>query len=161
MQRMSCQLAVILTAIRLSQSFGSMWESGDSGPRMPALPTSTSSRPVALVEREREPRDAVAVLHVERHQRGGAAGGLDLVVELLQPADGARDGDDMRAGLRQCERDGRANAARGAGDQRDTVGEGFGSSASAELPAGQMASASNDNCRGLASCAPRSVSAVG
>ena len=81
--------------------------------------------PVAFVERQREPRDAVGIFHVERHQRGRAAGRLDLVVEFFQPADRARHRHHMGAGLRQLQRDRRANAARGAGDQRDFVGEGF------------------------------------
>ena len=65
------------------------------------------------------------ILHVERHQRGARAGRLDLVVELFEAADGARDRDDMGAGLRQFERQRRADAARGAGDEGDLVGEGF------------------------------------
>ena len=81
---------------------------------------------VALVERQRQAGDAVAILDVERHQRGAAAGRLDLVVELFQAADGARHRDDMAACLRQLQRQRGANAARGAGHQRDTVGEGFG-----------------------------------
>ena len=80
---------------------------------------------VALIEREREPRDAVAILHIQRHQRGGAAGGLDLVVDLLQPAHRARHGHHVRAGLGELQSERRANAARGAGDQCDTVREGF------------------------------------
>ena len=80
---------------------------------------------IALVEREREPGDAVGILHIERHQRGGAAGGLDLVVELFQAADRARHRHDMGAGCGEFERERRADAARGAGDERDAVGEGF------------------------------------
>ena len=66
------------------------------------------------------------ILDIERHQRRRAAGGLDQVVELFQRADGARESDHMGAGLRQGERDRGADAARGAGDERDFVGEGFG-----------------------------------
>ena len=80
----------------------------------------------ALVQRKPEPVDALVVLEVERHQRGGAAERLDRVVELLEPADGAGDGDDVGAGLRQRERGRIADAARGAGDERDAVGEGQG-----------------------------------
>ena len=79
---------------------------------------------VALVEREPKPVDAVVVFQVERHERRGAAR-LDRVVKLLEPADGARDRHHMRAGLRQSERGCVADAARGAGDERDAVGEGF------------------------------------
>ena len=80
--------------------------------------------PIAFVERQREPRDALAVLDVERHQRGGAARGLDLVIELFQPADGARHRHHMRSRLGELQGQRGANAARGAGHQRDTVGEG-------------------------------------
>jgi hypothetical protein len=41
---------------------------------------------IALVERGAEPRDALIVLEVERDERGGAAGGADRIVELLEPA---------------------------------------------------------------------------
>ncbi len=81
---------------------------------------------VALVERGAEPHDAVVVLEVERHQRGRAADGADRVVELFQPADRARDRDHMRARARERERGRVADAARGAGDERDLVGEGRG-----------------------------------
>ena len=53
---------------------------------------------VALMQRRAEPRDAVEIGEVERHQRGAAAVFPDLVVELLQAALRARDGHDMRAG---------------------------------------------------------------
>src|SRR4029077_8417632 len=52
---------------------------------------------VALVQRGAKPRDAVEIGEAERHQRGAAAVLPDLVVELLKPALGARDGYDMRA----------------------------------------------------------------
>ena len=99
---------------------------GERAPKNAGIADQHIEALVAFVESQCESRDAVAVLHVERHQGGGAAGGLDLVVELFQPADRARDGHDMRAGLRKLERDRSANAARGAGDQRNTVGEGLG-----------------------------------
>ena len=44
---------------------------------------------------------------------------LDLVVELLEPAHGARDRDHMRACSRERERRRAADAARRAGDERD------------------------------------------
>ena len=124
--RISCQLAVTLTAMTSSQSFGSTWASGDERPEHAGIADQHVEPAVALVERQRQPVDAVEVLQVERHQRRRAAGGLDRVVELLQPADGARDRDHMGAGLRQRERERRADAARGAGDERDAVGEGLG-----------------------------------
>src|SRR6476659_7161520 len=66
---------------------------------------------VALVESQCEPGDAVAILHVERHQGRGATGGLDLVVQLSQPAGSARDSHDMGPGLSKFERDRSANSA--------------------------------------------------
>ena len=74
MVRMSCQLAVTLTANRLSQSFGSTWPSGDGGAEHAGIADQDVEPAVALVEREREPGDAVRILHIERHQRGRAAG---------------------------------------------------------------------------------------
>ena len=126
MVRMSCQLAVTLTANRLSQSFGlDMAERGRHAEHA-GIADQDVEAAVTFVEREREPGDAVRILHVERHQRCRAALGLDLVIELFQPADRPRHRHHMRAGLRQFERQRRANTARGAGDQRDTVGQGSG-----------------------------------
>ena len=79
---------------------------------------------VALMQRRAEPRDAVEIGEVERHQRGAAAVFADLVVEFFQPALRARDGHDMRAGAGKRARRGVADAARGAGDERDAGGEG-------------------------------------
>ena len=80
---------------------------------------------VALVQRSAEPGHAVEIGEVERHQRGAAALFADLVVEFFQPALRARHRHDMRAGLGQRERGGIADAARGAGDESDTGGEGW------------------------------------
>ena len=59
----------------------------------------------ALVDRAAQPVDAGHVGEVERHQRRLALAvrraRLDLVVELFQPADGARHRDHMRAGRGQ------------------------------------------------------------
>ena len=120
-------------------------------------PTSVRISSIACVEGEREPGNAVEILHVERHQSGSAAGRLDLVVQFFKPAAGARHRDDVGAGLRQFERNRRANAARGAGDKRDAVGERL----THTDGTGQLASASNDNCRGEAVSPVWSVSAVG
>ncbi len=81
---------------------------------------------VALMQRRAEPGDAVEIGEIERHQRRAAAVLADLVVEFFQPALGARDRDDMRAGFGQRARGGIADAARGAGDQSDAGGEGKG-----------------------------------
>src|SRR5262249_25466110 len=80
----------------------------------------------ALVRGGAEPIDARVVLEVERHERGRSAQALDRVVELLEPADGARERDNMGAGFGERECGGVADAARGAGDERDTVGKGKG-----------------------------------
>ena len=69
--------------------------------------------------RAAEPVDALEILQVERHERGGAAGCLDLVVELFEPADGARDRDDMGAGRGEALGGVVADPARGAGDDGD------------------------------------------
>ncbi len=53
-----------------------------------------------------------------------AAGRADLVVEFLEPADRARDRDDVRAGRAERQRDGAADAARGAGDDGDAAPQG-------------------------------------
>ena len=125
MQRINCQLAVTLTAISSVHTFGSTCESGESGPEQAGIRHHRIELAEALVERGAEPRDAVEVFQVERHERGGRAGFLDLVVELFQAADRARQRHDMRAGLRQRERGRKADPARGAGDKRDTAGEGL------------------------------------
>src|SRR6187455_2033479 len=80
---------------------------------------------VALMQRGAEPRDAVEIGEVERHQRGAAAVLADLVVEFLKAALRASDGHDMSAGAGQRTRGGMADAARGAGDERDPGSEGF------------------------------------
>src|SRR6266702_3117510 len=81
---------------------------------------------IALVERGVKPRDALVVLEVKRNKRGGAAGRADRVVELLQAADRARECDHVRARTRERERRRIADAARGAGDERNLAGEGRG-----------------------------------
>ena len=61
-------------------------------------------------------------VEVERDQGGRrAAGRLDLVVQRLQRALGAADGDDLCPGLSQGQGAGAADAARRAGDERDAV----------------------------------------
>ena len=67
-----------------------------------------------------------AVGEVERHQGGRAALGLDLVVELFQPAHGAGDQHAVRAFAGEGQRGRGAEAARGAGDQRQTAGQAAG-----------------------------------
>jgi hypothetical protein len=57
--------------------------------------------PPAVVDRPAEMRDGVVVGQVDGRERGVPARGLDTVVELLQPAHGARDGDHVGALRRQ------------------------------------------------------------
>ena len=81
---------------------------------------------VSFVERQREARNAVAVLDVKRHQCGRTASRPDLVVELFEAADRAGYRNHMRASLRERKRGCGTDATRGAGDQRDAVGKGLG-----------------------------------
>src|SRR5215470_17766957 len=60
-------------------------------------------------------------LKVEGEQRGAAADGPDLVVDLLQRAGGPADQDEMRALLGVGQRHRPANAARGSRDEGETV----------------------------------------
>ena len=134
-----------------------------------------------------KPIDAFDVFEIERHEGRGCADRLDGIVELLEAADRACQGHRVRAGFRQGERSRIADPARGAGDERDSVGKGrgharrfatsvrharlFGACSlqiiprtrSRPAPLGkiQLASASSDNCRGDESVALRSVSGVG
>ena len=92
----------------------------------------------ALVDRPAEPVERGIIGDVARHQRGGRAGRADRVVELLERALGPRQCDHMRAGPRQLDRHGTADAARGAGDDGDAVGErsfGHGASGRPSRPA--------------------------
>src|SRR4051812_47341597 len=81
---------------------------------------------MTFVERRAKPGDAFEVGEIERHQRGAAAVAADGVVEFLEAALGARHRDHMGACLCQRARGGVADAARGAGDESDTGGEGQG-----------------------------------
>ena len=73
----------------------------------------------ALVEREAEALQAAVVGEREGDERGGrAAGGLDVVGELLEAADGAGERDHLVAAGAEGAGDGIAEAAAGAGDQR-------------------------------------------
>ena len=80
--------------------------------------------PETFVQGRAEPVNAGVVLEVERHERRRSAQRLDRVVEFFKPADRARERDDMGARFRQRECGGVADAARGAGDERDPIGKG-------------------------------------
>ena len=86
-------------------------------------------------------------MQVEREQRRLAAGGADGVVDLLQPALGAGGQHAMRAEPGQFQRQRRADAARGAGDERDASGERLGIS-SAALRAGESCRSALSACVG-------------
>jgi hypothetical protein len=77
----------------------------------------------AVVDRPAEMGDGIVIGQVDRGQRCMPARGLDTVVELLQPTDGAPHGDHMGAPGRQPFGRGRAKAARGAGDKRHLIFE--------------------------------------
>ena len=79
---------------------------------------------MTFMQRRAEPRDALEIGEVERHQRGAAAVLADLVIELFEAALGPRHGDDVRAGLGQRAGGGIADAARSAGHESDAGGEG-------------------------------------
>ena len=79
----------------------------------------------ALVEGGAEPIERVEILDVDGDQRGGRASGLDGVVQLFERALGAGQRHDMGAGFGKRDGGGTADAARGAGDERDPAGEWF------------------------------------
>ena len=80
----------------------------------------------ALVERRAERVDPVELAQIERHERRLGAFGLNRVVEILERADGAGDGDDVRAFAGKAACHGGADAARCAGDESETGSERFG-----------------------------------
>src|SRR5579863_408518 len=78
---------------------------------------------IALVDRRGQLVDLDEVAQVEGHQRGAAAGGADLVVDFLKSAWRACRQHQMRALAGKALGDGRADAARRAGDERDFARE--------------------------------------
>ena len=77
----------------------------------------------AIKDHASQPVDAVTLAQIERHKRAGPARLLDRVVEVFESADGAGDGDHMRAAARCLERCLIANAAARPGDEDDLAGE--------------------------------------
>ena len=79
----------------------------------------------AAIERFAEPVDRGEVAQVHRRERRGTVlvrpKGADLVVEFLERALRAGERHHMRAGAREGERHRPADAARGAGDERDAA----------------------------------------
>ena len=78
---------------------------------------------VALVECGTQAVDLIEILEIERHEGCRAACGLDRVVHLLETADRAGDEDDVGALRGEALGDRGTQAARGAGDERDTPSE--------------------------------------
>src|ERR1700716_75870 len=93
---------------------------------------------VALMQRSTQPRDALEVGEIKRHQGRSSAVVADLVVEFFQPSLRSRHRNDMRAGSCKRARSGIADAARGAGDEGDTGGEGKGSHRSNSISASSL-----------------------
>src|SRR5512143_2745025 len=81
---------------------------------------------MTLMQRGAETGDSVEVGEVERHQGRSSARLSDLVVEFFEAGLRSRHRHDMRAGPGQRARGGIADAARGAGHESDTGGEGKG-----------------------------------
>src|SRR5579872_5122828 len=81
---------------------------------------------MAIVQGRAEPRDAVEIGEIERDERGAAAVFSNFVIEFLEAALGSGNRNDMSAEPSQCARCGVADAARGASDESDAVGEGEG-----------------------------------
>ena len=79
----------------------------------------------ALVNRGAEAVEGLEILDVAGNQRRLAAQLADGVVQFLERALGAGQRDDMGAAPRQLERDGAADAARGAGDKSNAASELF------------------------------------
>ena len=77
----------------------------------------------AVEERRGEFVDLDEIAQVDRDEGGAAAGGANRVVDLFEAADRARRQHEMRALAREALGHRRADAARGAGDQRDLAGE--------------------------------------
>src|SRR6516164_3438982 len=111
---------------------------------------------MTLVKRCAEAREAVEVGEAEWHQRGGPAVLPDLVVELFEAALRACHRDDVRALLckRACGRI--ADAARGAGDKDDAIGEGERHHVNTfVMPGPKARSASSQTLRGIHVNIPR------
>src|SRR5205823_2279729 len=78
---------------------------------------------VAVEQLCREFVDLDEIAQVDRNERGAAAGSPDRVVDFFETPHRARRQDNMRALGGKAQSNGGADAARGPGDQRDSVGE--------------------------------------
>ena len=84
-----------------------------------------SSLPQRSRHRDRELADGFAVGEVERGDGRATAGRVDSLLDLLQRGGGPGDEDDVRAGRGKRFGGGRADAAAGAGDERELVRQVF------------------------------------
>ena len=120
-ERISRQLAVTLMSSSSWKCFGlEMRERRQRAEHAGIAEKGVEPAP-AFEDREAEPIERGEILEVERHERCGAAGLLDFVVDFFQRADRARHEDHMRAGRRQRQSRRASNAARSAGDERNAV----------------------------------------
>src|SRR5436190_2227156 len=83
-------------------ALGDMTERGER-PENPGVADQHVEPSIAFGQRRGEPCYAGGILEVERHQRRRTAPGTNCGVQLLKPADGARDRDHMRARACECE----------------------------------------------------------
>ena len=93
----------------------------------------------APTDRLRQAADAFPVDEVERRDGGAAARGMDALLHFLQSAGGAGGQDDMRAASCQCFGRRCADAAAGAGHQREFAGEGKIGHGTPAMPAARRA----------------------
>jgi len=125
MARISRQLAVTLMSSSWSKTLGSRCVIGVSTPSTAALARSASSRPQRSKIEAPSRSMPRHVLEAQRHQGGAAAGILDFVIDFLQPANGAGEADDMRAGGAQRDGGGAADAFGGPCHQGDLTVQHF------------------------------------
>jgi hypothetical protein len=121
-ERIRRQVAVTLVSHHLVEHLRlDMCPIGEIVPSTPAFATRMSSLPQRSKIEPPSLSMAGMSVEVEGHERGRAAGGLDRIVQLFEPAHGAGAGDDMGAGLGEFQGGEISDAARRAGDQRDAV----------------------------------------
>ena len=129
---------------------------------MPGVANKNVELAPATVNRGAEAVEGFKILDVAGNQSRLAAQLADGVIQFLKRALCAGKGDDMGAAPRQFERDGAANAARGAGDKGDASRKFLFNLRHFQtiLLLNQPVSASRDNCA-RTSTPLRSVNVVG
>ena len=96
---------------------------GREGPQHGGIGDQDVEALVALIDRRAQPVEGGEIRDVEGNQRRMAADGLHRIVDFLQPADGAGQQDQLGALFGEALGDGRAQAARSTGHERDAPGE--------------------------------------